>query len=555
MNEKAEAVVICRGLKESLLYYLKKNEEIYSWCIAEHFDSGAAGCHGVENDHYHLIIWWKQDGVPFNNTGVVSFMKRYARKNGAAVGNHSKIYAFQPVRKLKGLLLYMQSGERKMLWDECSCMEEIKHIDISEKDEERMADYIKKRDEPDKVGADLGVKVNLQSVIDMVIEDGCSSFEQWQREVFRLHKDHDSKQRQALIRILGHPRGEALIRNCETYLKNHVLSMDWVTSMKHKRPLIEKDEEDGVYYSVKESKNWIRRICRHNNWSVNDFVNDIKAVMMRENQKKNCLFFKGPSNAGKSTIATSIRDGWLSVGQVTRSDTFLFMDCVDRQLVFQEECIVKQETVDDWKRMMEGACMKVDIKNKEPKNMRRTPVLVCSNTEPWYWVMNEQKALKNRMFYYTMREMPDLKAKVKDLNPLLWLEWMEELAGDSTSDVETPEPSPPVVSRKRIYSPQTFDDAEVDAIIAGLQLPEFPPKKRMCDDERALGTSTIVAPLPNCDPITQSDLEALEHVFNKYQTQPSDEQGWADMTKEMNACINFTEEGQFDDLDDSQFNL
>ena len=58
------------------------------------------------------------------------------------------------------------------------------------------------------------------------------------------------------------------------------------------------------------------------------------------------------------------------------------MDCVDRQLVFQEECIIKPETIDDWKRMMEGVSMKVDIKNKEPKCIQRTPVLVCSNTEP-----------------------------------------------------------------------------------------------------------------------------------------------------------------------------
>jgi hypothetical protein len=510
---KCEALVTLGTWYESIKFYLDKNQANYSWVVAKH--DSEDGCHGVMKPHHHWVIWW-EEGV-FSNTALVSFLKRKARKerNDGETQN-GRFYNHEAVRKLRSILMYMNNGGRSILWGESNYCEEVKKMfdEIPERAIDDMAKYVEKRDDRTRsVEADLGVKVNLQSVIDMVIGDGCSSFDEWQREVFRLHRQHDAPQRQALIRVLGHPRGDALIRNCESYMKSHVMSMDWMESLRHRKPLLELDEKDGKYYGVKESKNWIRRICRHNNWSVTKFVTDVKEVMMREKQKINCIFLQGPSNAGKSTIATSIRDGFLSVGQVTRSDTFLFQDCTDRQLIFQEECIIKPETCDDWKRMMEGAAMKVDIKNKDPKLIVRTPVLVCSNQVPWYWVQNECSALKNRMKFYRMRVMEELREKRKDLNPLLWLSFLEDLGMDSSDgeSVASGEKSP-VINRKRSRptTPEEWLNDDIDGIIAGLAEP-------VAKSPKLGGSPKVGGALPNTDPLTKYDLEMF---FNEWQTQP-----------------------------------
>jgi hypothetical protein len=519
---KCEALVTLASWYDSVKGYLDRNQQNYSWVVSSH--ESEDGCHGVMKPHHHWVIWW-EEGV-FSNTALVSFLKRKARKerNDGETQN-GRFYNHEQVRKLRSILMYMNNAPRSILWGESNCVEEIKTMvdEIPERAMNDMNNYIAKRDATDpgrSVEAELGVKVNLQSIIDMVIADGCSSFDEWQREVFRLHKEHDSAQRQALIRVLGHPRGEALIRNCESYMKSHVMSMDWESSLRHKKPLIELDEKDGKYYGVKESKNWIRRICRHNNWSVNKFVRDVVDVMMKKEQKINCLFFQGPSNAGKSTIATSIRDGFLSVGQVTRSDTFLFQDCVDRQVIFQEECIIKPETADDWKRMMEGASMKVDIKNKDPKCINRTPVLVCSNQVPWYWVQNEIQPLKNRMKFYRMTVMDELRNKRKDLNPLLWLSFLEDLGDESSGD----EAKAPVISRKRSRptTPEEWINNELDGIIAGLSEPVVKQSRS--------GEDVCVA-LPYCDPLEEHD---LAEFFEKWQTQPCSTQEIAEFNYENN---------------------
>jgi hypothetical protein len=539
---KCEALVTDAQIFENVKLYLEKNQENYAWCVSKHGEQRESTCHEVKGVHHHWIIWWRSNAI-FSNTALVSFLKRQGRKLGQKTRNDGKIYAHQKVRKLESLLTYMQAEGREMLWGESNCAEEIRAMadNISEQARKRMNEYIAKRDagkhvfrppsvdETDlarSVDASIGPKVNLQSIIDMVIDDGCSSFDEWQREVFKLHKEHDAFPRQALIKVLGHPRGDALIRACENYMKNHVMSMDWKTSLEYRKPLIQLDEEDGKYYPVSVSKNWVRRICRHNNWSVTKFVSDVVEIMQKQNQKVNCLFFQGPSNAGKSTLATSIRDGFLSVGNVTRSDTFLFQDCVDRQLIFQEECIIKPSTVDDWKRMMEGAQMKVDIKNRDPKNVSRTPVLVCSNALPWDLVQNEHDPLKNRMKLYKLKSMPSLKEKTKDLNPLLWLSFLEDLGeeSDQGSDVDERRQSP-ISNRKRSRptTPEEWLNDDVDAIIANL---DEPPQKRIQLETPMGGT------LPDCDPFEEPNMEEL---YEKWQTQPCTSQEIQDFNDDMGA--------------------
>ena len=50
------------------------------------------------------------------------------------------------------------------------------------------------------------------------------------------------------------------------------------------------------------------------------------------------------------------------VGQTTRSNTLLFQNLPGAQVCIMEELRIVQDTVDDIKRLFEGAKMKVEVK-------------------------------------------------------------------------------------------------------------------------------------------------------------------------------------------------
>ena len=176
------------------------------------------------------------------------------------------------------------------------------------------------------------------------------------------------------------------------------------------------------YYSVDETHTWIKRLCLHNSILLGELQVACCNVMMKKTIKKITLFFVGQSNAGKSVLMRSLRDGFCEFGLMTKSDTFAFQDCIDRQVVVNEEMLVDPKNVDRFKQLAEGSDVKVDVKMKEPVIVRRTPIIVCSNTNPWHWVPAEKSALLNRMYLFRLKPFDDLKNCVKDLDPMYWRE-------------------------------------------------------------------------------------------------------------------------------------
>jgi hypothetical protein len=294
---------------------------------------------------------------------------------------------------------------------------------VTSKQIENMSVYVAKRDSkstrPSGIASTAG-KVDLQCIIDAIIEDGCYSFEQWSSMIFKLH-GHDHPSRKLLVRILGHPRSDYYQRADDDYIRNHMLSMSWIDSMWHQRLVIYNLMKEGYYGNIKDGVRWLRRIVEYNGLEFTTFVDSVFTVMNKEVPKKNTIFFYGPSNAGKSRVADSITGGFPLLGEVTRSETFLFMNCVRSQCIRQEEVKIVQETVDDFKRLYEGSNMMVDVKNKPAQRLARTPVIATSNAHPSKWVESERDAIINRMYLYQFQTMPLLIDLDKNLNPLLWL--------------------------------------------------------------------------------------------------------------------------------------
>jgi hypothetical protein len=128
-----------------------------------------------------------------------------------------------------------------------------------------------------------------------------------------------------------------------------------------------------------------------------------------------------------------------------------------------EEVRITIETVDDFKRMFEGASMKVDVKNKDAKVLTRTPVVACSNSTPWRWVGEEHKALLNRMYCFKLKEFEELKNMPTDINPLAWLAFFEELAVKGAEECASESDAEPTESDFD-SEPQSEDDRPVRSV-------------------------------------------------------------------------------------------
>ena len=196
---KMESLETCETLVtryehfDAVLSFLDKHKNQYSWVVAEHKNADESHCHGVKHDHHHWIIWWSS-AQQWSDTSLVSFLKRKSRvwlaENKDSDPHTNRCYSFEAVRKLKSILMYMNTAPRKIRWDQSMCVDDIKEMveNFSEKEQNDMDTYINKRDKPTGPERSVeGMKIDLNLIIQTIMEDGCWSFAQWQRDVFKIH--------------------------------------------------------------------------------------------------------------------------------------------------------------------------------------------------------------------------------------------------------------------------------------------------------------------------------------------------------------------------------
>lgn len=107
------------------------------------------------------------------------------------------------------------------------------------------------------------------------------------------------------------------------------------------------------------------------------------------------------SNAGKTYWTTALLPFTDVVGQTVQSTDFIYMKCLDKQ-IFQvpELTLTKIEQVEEFKKIMEGLPTTVNIKNKEPRILKRTPVVLTCDEVPWLYFSGERETLLNCMFAF-----------------------------------------------------------------------------------------------------------------------------------------------------------
>jgi transcriptional regulator with PAS, ATPase and Fis domain len=259
-----------------------------------------------------------------------SFLKRSARFWLRDFPKNGRYYNHEKVKNLSSILLYLKTPPRTIIWtDSETTVEQREFVEgLTEKAGKRMQDYVDaKKMKTDRPACPV-FKVNIESMLDMMMKDGAQSFEDWTDLAFKLHGE-GSVERSTLKRIMGHPQADRLVRAANAYLKKHVLNLTWRQSMEYQEQALKQRETEGMYMTVTESKNWIRRIAKFNNISMNSLYENVNIVMSKAKPKINTIFLEGESNAGKSKLARSITDGFLTCGQTTRSETFMFQDLPD----------------------------------------------------------------------------------------------------------------------------------------------------------------------------------------------------------------------------------
>jgi hypothetical protein len=108
--------------------------------------------------------------------------------------------------------------------------------------------------------------VTLSELIEMVLKDGCCSFAEWKLVCFKRHA-HGSTERAVFTKIMSNVRADFMIRNCEDYLRNHYMWLNFIECCNYISHRFEADN----YYSKDETHDWIKPICAHNNILFGEF--------------------------------------------------------------------------------------------------------------------------------------------------------------------------------------------------------------------------------------------------------------------------------------------
>lgn len=158
------------------------------------------------------------------------------------------------------------------------------------------------------------------------------------------------------------------------------------------------NEDKGKYLSLPKSLQLFDRWILEQGFIKEEFLNDLFNVLQCNEPKLNTFVLQGEPNSGKSLILRSLAPIFMTYGE-PRSDAsyaFAWMDCIDKKLILWEEPLITDKSIEQLKLVLEGADTYVHVKNKCDAMLRRTPVLITTNSPLWKWVNSERNAISAR---------------------------------------------------------------------------------------------------------------------------------------------------------------
>ena len=180
------------------------------------------------------------------------------------------------------------------------------------------------------------------------------------------------------------------------------------------------------YLTVEDTRWWMNILAEVNGLTLLDLQRMVVPWLLQEHPKKNCLYIYGPSNTCKTKFARCLADGVYNLGMYLTSNKFYFQECKNTSMILWEEIKIKKQLVSDCKKIFEGSKIMCNEKHMNWFWLKRTPILCTSNYTPWHFVKDERVFFENRMYYLTFYEDDRLEPLVQHLNPLFWVEVLEQ---------------------------------------------------------------------------------------------------------------------------------
>ncbi len=156
---------------------------------------------------------------------------------------------------------------------------------------------------------------------------------------------------------------------------------------------------------------------------IKHFARDLKIVLNGEEDKVRCFKMTGAINSGKSLISQAIADMFLTCRLTMNgcASEFYYSGMLQQSLILLEEVFLTTATSDDFKSILSGYPMSVNIKSeKNRETLKNTPSIITSNFDQFgrgYLCGTEEAALTARCKVYKFKcaIKPGVKLCSKDV--------------------------------------------------------------------------------------------------------------------------------------------
>ncbi|GBM79722.1 Non-capsid protein NS-1 [Araneus ventricosus] len=178
------------------------------------------------------------------------------------------------------------------------------------------------------------------------------------------------------------------------------------------------DDFDNYYYNYDESCRIARELLTYQcGDNVNIFCTDLVNVLEYRIPKRNTFVVVSPPSSGKNYLFDAVRDYYLNSGQMNnpnKYNQFAYQDCHNRRIIIWNEPNFEQREIENLKMLMAGDNLSANVKCKPQANVKRTPVIVLSNSEPSFC---RNGAFNDRIFRYYWNSAPFLREYNKKPRP------------------------------------------------------------------------------------------------------------------------------------------
>jgi hypothetical protein len=160
------------------------------------------------------------------------------------------------------------------------------------------------------------------------------------------------------------------------------------------------------------------------------FMACIIAVMDQKTKKKNTIVLRGGSNAGKSLMVKLIMGDYpvARLGRQRDMDGFHWQPMLEKLACVFEELRIYSTTVDEFKQVLGGEVLDINVKNCAHQPLTRRPVIATSN-HPIYANLGhvDAVAIQNRCYEFVVKDIviggPKLPFSLVRLTPEHFAHW------------------------------------------------------------------------------------------------------------------------------------